>query len=612
MSISGPIGQGPVDSPLESRIEIEERGTCVIQEYPDDIIDQLKRAAFEFEESANRYVKYRKPVNSNQEPKVAEVEITDAGLEITATDIVGVIDLTPTSKLQINPKIGWNDILDIFLTVQEYDRTLDYHGIPIRDFLADDIGIQDVFIIIAVNYLNSVDILFKHGLIRQFCDEHIDALDSRGRLDVEQSLKNHALYGVPKQRFVQKNVDYSTPVNSLIFRAGKVLHRLFQLYSDSYEHEGYFRIFSRIEDVLHRFEKYGLKETSQKISDYSELTVHDLPRQRHYYTQALDVSKTILASSIGEPLDQGRNDLTMDYIISMESLFEKYSEITIQRELDHLSNNSLYQLSGNVSVSKNSQTLFNDESTYRQQPDHVIKRDGKAIAVIDSKYYSGNSSPVDDNWGRSRLLGYGYTYQVEELAFLCPLGDPEHREFSSRPGHLRVVTPGEFSIEKFKQTIREYLCEVLDVSLAQNIDAELEMRGVCYPQVSVSSLGEVLSTERLRRETVVKDSFKIVEAAAAQSSSGISKRNDMKKVVAESRSLKNHLMSISEEWDYVIPIFLHPGEQVDYESDELFVKPNSEEETKEFSDGIRLHCISIDNEGVVDDSQIIDTIYFEW
>ena len=146
----------------------------------------------------------------------------------------------------------------MFLAVQEKTTKLDYHGIPIREFLADDLGIEDVFIIVAANYLNSLQPLFQHGFVRRLETKRVEAIQASGRIDIERSLRNNQLSkGVPKQHFIQREVNYNVTVNSLVYRAGVELLRLFQLYSQDYLHSGYFRVFSQLEDALRRMEKYG-------------------------------------------------------------------------------------------------------------------------------------------------------------------------------------------------------------------------------------------------------------------------------------------------------------------------------------------------------------------
>lgn len=141
---------------LPDRIHIEEKTTRTLSDCPPEIGKQLQRAAFtESDKQSNTYIKTRTPHGSNNSRPVVTATINDGELTVSARDIVGIVELTPRTKLQINPNVNWDDILEMFLAVRQQQRSLEYQGIPIDDFLADDIRIQDIFIVITVNYLSS-------------------------------------------------------------------------------------------------------------------------------------------------------------------------------------------------------------------------------------------------------------------------------------------------------------------------------------------------------------------------------------------------------------------------------------------------------------------------
>lgn len=272
-------------STLPNRVEIKERNEKTINNCPPEIGEQLQRAAFD-KVAANEFEKTRTTRESKKERSVVKATVDGGSLTISVEDVVGVVNLTPTSKLQINPKIGWEEILEMFLAIQRRNRSLRYHGIPIDDFLSEDIEINDIFVVIAINYLNSLQPIHRNGFIRQFENEQYDAVSGRGRIDVEESLLNKA-HGVPKHRFVQKNIDYSTPVNSLIYLAGKQLLQLFQDSSGDYNHDQYFQIFSSLREEVRHLEELGVSTDNVDLHRVKTMDVSDLPRQRRYYSNAL-------------------------------------------------------------------------------------------------------------------------------------------------------------------------------------------------------------------------------------------------------------------------------------------------------------------------------------
>jgi len=135
-------------SPSEGKIRIED---C-----PSSITDQLRRASFTQESQASSQ-KSQESLDSDQEYEVVTVTLDgDDGdtLYVSATDIIGVVSLTPSSKVQVDPKIDWEHIFDMLLAVYDQNRSIEYHGIPLQDFLSDDIHLDDVFVVLAINYLD--------------------------------------------------------------------------------------------------------------------------------------------------------------------------------------------------------------------------------------------------------------------------------------------------------------------------------------------------------------------------------------------------------------------------------------------------------------------------
>lgn len=615
MSLASSLPEGGRSSTLDRRIEIEEQDELVIDNFPKDIAEQLEKAAFKSGDSKNTYIKTQESVLGSNSISVVEVTLEEDQLVISVADAVGVIDLTPTSKLQINPKIGWNHILQMFLAVQEHTRTLDYHGIPIREFLADDLGIEDIFVIVAVNYLNSLEPLFRHGLVRELDTKRVDAFQASGRIDVERSLKNTQFSNsIPKQHFIQREINYNVPVNSLVYRAGIELLRLFQLYSNDYLDSGYFQIFSRLEDALRRLENYGIANSNITPQEAAETSVYNLHPQRHYYQNAIRVSKTILSSTIGKPLDEGREELTMDYIISMDNLFEKYSQSVIENKIKDLQNSPYHHDLEDVTVKKKSFDLFADTNQYRIVPDHVIYRDDEPIAIIDSKYYAMNHSPLKENWGRSRLLGYGYRLGVDELAFLCPLGHREIHSFEGRDGNLQVIAPEEFSTDLFEDCIDSYLRELLNVPLIDTLITELEKRAICRQNVDYTTIDDLIQSDSLKPESFLRDSVSILRYLIKLSDQ-IYRIDDIDFQPSLHR-MEQYFEDCAEGCDYIVPLFIPAGKEIpeptggqlkdDEDSFPGYSKKDKEHER------IQIHCLNVNEQGDLKEWNIMVPLVLNW
>jgi hypothetical protein len=569
------------DTALDGRIRLDEETSKTIDNPPSDIEDQLEAVEFE-RKSANVFVKKRQPYSSEKQKKVVEVRIEDDSLTLSSESIVGVVNLTPTSKVQIDPKIGWSEILEMFLTVQEQNRSIEYQGVPIREFLGDDLNIEDIFVVIAVNYLNSLEPIWRERLVRTFENQEYDALTGRGRLDIQQSLLNRTH---PKnnhlQHFVEKQVKHDIPVHRLLHRAGVELLKLFKLHSGDYHHEGYFRVFESVESQIQRLEERGVSSSTAEYGLYREISVNDLPPARHYYKDALRTSKMILSSSTGQPMAVAEQDLTMDYILNMNDLFEKYTQIVLEQEIENIKSKPRYTGPESLKISAN-QTIqvFEDETTLNYQPDHVLHTSESPVAVLDSKYYGGEKGPLRDTYARSRLFSYAYFLEVSELAYLVPSGGTESHPIVDKEGSLTVIAPDEFEVSAYSEAVREYFQDLLSEHIERDpLETDLERGIFPVPDVQCTAFSDVPGTEALRPTNVKKKSHRIIRNIADRYSDEVthSRNVNWRKFSRDFSKMFNH----HDGNDYAVPIFIPSS---DKEPDRLlihFLELTEKEEIKE-------------------------------
>lgn len=557
-------------STLPHRVQIRERDEKTIEDCPPEIGKQLQRAAFD-KVAANEFEKTRTAVGDDEERSVVKAVVEDDSLTISVKDVVGVVNLTPTSKLQINPKIGWEEILEMFLAIQKRNRSLRYHGIPIDDFLSEDIEIEDIFVVIAINFLNSLQPIHRNGFIRQFESKQYDAVTGRGRIDVEESLLNRAR-GIPKHRFVQKKIDYSTPANSLIYLAGKQLLRLFQDSSGDYDHNHYFQIFSELREQVRHLEDLGISGEGISLKKIKKTAVTDLPRQRRYYEDAVKTSKTILSSTTGQSLESGREDLTIDFILDMDQVFETFTQLVLEEEVKRLNQLSPHDVDGKITVEyEPTLQIFDGDTVGTYRPDHVLKNAREVVAVLDSKYYSRDNDPSQQGEVRSRMFSYAYLLNASEMAFLCPFGDTISRELALREGKITLVRPsGEFSIDSYREAIRNYLESQFDID--RTIE---ELRDdLHYPTahqavntIDLDNLGKSSSLQ-VNEENITSFARGVRRAVIRQSAEAARFDNISK---TRRHNLLQHIrneLSSANQYDFCIPLFIPNGGNEDIPHDE--------------------------------------------
>lgn len=442
---------------------IDERGEITIVGCPSDIKERLRRASFT-RQSQGVFTKEQRALESDSTHKVLTVSVRgDANelMDISARDVVGVVSLTPSVRIQVDPKIEWGHIFDMLLAIYEQDRTLSYHGVPLQDFVSGDIQLEDFFIILAINYLDGLRNLHRHGYIRELVIQRTNSLEGRGTIDVEQTLLNRAK-GTIDPQWIHNETEYDNPVNSLLHFAGTALLRLFQEHAPESPHPAYRRIFSEVNREVDRLEDLGTTSELRRMNEYQALSITDLPPQRQYYKKAFDVSKAIVSSSLGQQLRDGPRELVVDYVLSMESLFEEYSQVAVERALDRIKEyDHLGSLEGVTAKGNHKIVPFGDEGAAYHEPDHIIKDGEETVCVLDSKYYAEGHDPVKDSPARSRLFSYAYLLDADRLAFLCPNLRPRRRQVEQTDAELQIVSAaGEFDLLSYNEAIKSYIQRV--------------------------------------------------------------------------------------------------------------------------------------------------------
>ncbi len=542
---------------------VPERGEIRIEGCPSSISDQLRRASFT-QENQGVFTKSQEAFDSDKEYTVVTVTLDgDEGdvLYVSATDVIGVVSLTPTSKVQVKPKIDWEPVFDMLLAVYDQNRSIEYHGIPLQDFLSDDIQLDDVFVVLAINYLNGLETIQRNGYIRDLVIKRLDSIDGRGEIDVEQTLLNHAR-GTLEPHWIRNETEYNNAANSLLHYAGKTLLRLFRQNASDHGHPGYNRIFSEVHREVERLESMGVDSGLDRIDDYRRISLSDLPKQRQYYRKAFDISKAVLSSSLGQQLKDGPRELVVDYVLNMESLFEQYSQVVIEQELAYIkSYDHLDALADVTPVRSPSVNPFEDEKKIHHQPDHAVQEGDETIAVLDSKYYAEGHDPVKESPSRSRLFSYAYLLHSDQLAFLCPLLEPKHREVAQTGADLEIVSlEGEFTLEGYSEAVYEYLHKIL-----AGTHRELEpFRAVAENRLCLDGVdeGDLSDATKMSGPFIFKNvddfSLRVIKAAADEYSYNVRNRYDLEHEGEWTRDqIKNRCERRYEHATTCIPVFTH-------------------------------------------------------
>jgi 5-methylcytosine-specific restriction endonuclease McrBC regulatory subunit McrC len=539
---------------------ISERGAIKIEGCPPSIEKQLQRASFEAK-AANVFVKTQSELGAEgSEYRVVRVTLDGPVMHVDVRDSVGIVSLTPRTNLQIQPKIDWDDVFDMLLAVHGRKRAVEYQGIPMTDLQSGDADLKDVFLLLAINYLNALEVVHRNGFVRRLETHREDLEQPRGVIDITESLINQA-EGRTAQHCLLKRVNYDNPANSLLHYAGQHLLRLFQRYEDEYDHHAYYRIFSEVHEEVRHLERLDVTSNRRRMSEYQRFSLHDLPKQRHYYEQAIEVAKAIASSSLGTPAMEGTRELMVDYVLNMESLFEQYSQVAIERQLEAIKGYDRIGVADNVSAaSAPTITPFEAEPQIHHQPDHAIEEGEKTLAVLDSKYYAEGKDPVKSGGSRSRLFAYAYLLDTTRLGFLTILNEPRKRTVAQTGAELEVVAPegDQFELDAYHSALRDYLHSVLSATYpVMEVFRAVEQQQLCLDQYDASDLDRIADPDGpFDFSNQQEFSLRVINAAADSHSRQVASRSDLEQRGKWTRSqIESRCDDRSSDDTTCVPVF---------------------------------------------------------
>ncbi|HET7324869.1 MAG TPA: hypothetical protein VFJ06_11095 [Halococcus sp.] len=483
-----------------SLCSVQENRKLIIEDCnPDTISDELRAANFVREGS--KFVKKRSRLRTSRITEtdalqVLSVRLVDDTLHVKPSDVVGIVRLVPGMSVQVEPKVDWEHVIQMLLTVYDIDRTQSYYGVPLDELVSSGVESARIIAILAINYVHGVRTIRRKGFVRTLTIRRRHGFEGLGSVDVEQTLLNHAT-GNPAPTWVETQVEYGNPVNSAIHMAGKLLLRLLQQDQDGHQHPRQDVLLSMVHQEVERMEELGIQSSQKQIGTYRRLSLHDLPRQRQYYRRAFHATQSVLLSTLLGQAGGGPEELLVDYALSMNTLFQDYSNRVLNRKVDALRRiDYLDQLSGVKCASEPSIHPFAGNNEARHQPDHLLTDGDETLAVLDSKYYRAGKNPANDSASRSRMFAYAYLTETDRMAFLCPQYHTIRLPVQHTGAEIAVVSPDdEFTCEVYEALIRTYILETLTISYPELyvFDAAADAH-LCLRDVSDEALTEVHDT----------------------------------------------------------------------------------------------------------------------
>ncbi|MDB2272170.1 hypothetical protein PM032_14250 [Halorubrum ezzemoulense] len=449
----------------ESQASVQEQQKLVVDNCPTDIVEELRAAGFT--QRGSRFVKQRPRlrVDPNEEDdslQVLSARRVGSALHVTAEDVVGMVRLLPGLSVHVEPKVGWEAAFEMLLTVYDIDRTQSFYGIPLDELTAENTASEKIVSILAINYVAGMRTVRRNGVIRELQINRRQGFEGYGSVDIEQTLVDQT---GPTQAptWIETEVDHSNPVNEAVLLAGRILLRMLSQGGET-SHPRTETLLSMVHREVQRLEALGINDSPRNIARYRSLTVETLPRQRHYYQRALHASRSILSSVLLGGAGTGAEELLVDYALSMNGLFEDYSQQVIKETLNDIKSNiDRFDSLDGVKCSREPPIRpFEGNPRAKHEPDHLLHGPLGPIAILDSKYYEEGSNPANDSGPRSRMFTYAYLTGCNRMAFLCPELEPMSMTVQQTDGVVSVVTPSEgFTCDRYRESVRKYVFDAL-------------------------------------------------------------------------------------------------------------------------------------------------------
>lgn len=281
----------------------------------------------------------------------------------------------------------------------------------------------DSYWLLAILWKSLLNSALTTGQIpKTYIEEHKNLKTYRGRLDIQQNIKNNL---VDQSRFycTYRRLSMDNTINRAVRHAYRVLRD-----------KGLSGILADMSAFDQRLESFGVKDV---VSNPKDLDNIRFTRMNAVYQPVINLCKTIINN--GASSFEGGEKKNVSYMIDVAELWELYLLRLLQRNLPP----DYYVYSPNAIAGD--YLLEGEMRTIR--PDILIEKDGKIVLIIDAKYkrYSqiGKTGTYlvnvqrDDlyqmntylyHYGRGRRVAGIFTSPVEE-------SDSELHRYANNPEH---------------------------------------------------------------------------------------------------------------------------------------------------------------------------------
>ena len=330
----------------------------------------------------------------------------NVGETITFKNYVGLIQMKNNYQIQVLPKIEFlhgekDKTKQVFMKMLRSMKDFPAKVFSNANLKVDRMNLYEVFISM---YLQEVRRLVKHGLKASYVKREENLNVYKGKLIVSEHIKSNFIH---KERFYIGFEEYqiNRPENRLLKSTLMKLQKI----SSSAENT------KEIRQLLTAFELVDISRNYDK--DFSRVIID---RNTKDYEILMKWSKVFLKGNSFTTFSGTDNARSL--LFPMEKVFEAYVAKHMKKIF------SSYNLE--VSPQDRGHYLFStlngkEHRKFALRPDIVVKRDGKSVAILDTKW----KSLINDkgvNYGISQMdmyqmYAYSKKYDTPEIWLLYPV-----------------------------------------------------------------------------------------------------------------------------------------------------------------------------------------------
>ena len=355
-------------------------------------------------------------------------------LVIRAGGWVGYLPLNEKYALQISTRVPVNNLEKIVL--RSKDIAIDILQRHTRSYSRSVSKPRKVHDVIAEQFLNSLDLIWKQGLAKSYIRQDKVSSTPFGRLDAYRTALQTERAGRPMARFsyFHRSVDFGP--NRLLKLA---VDQLLRSYS-SLQNESSSRL-RRLHDANRRFLSVQVSNIEYFSSKPLEIYLSQVPSHRSAYLSALKLAD-LIRSSFGVLIRALGDTAGLPVMLAnMADIFESYTRETLKRFCGDAEPYSV--LDGNVSGKVGAKTHLFGEFDLKcnnptATPDIVIKRGKKVELVIDVKYKPPKEIP--DRSDINQIVCYAARFECNKVMIVYPkaIRNGEHVRLIGSIGSTQV------------------------------------------------------------------------------------------------------------------------------------------------------------------------------